>query len=367
MIHQFHIWISQTEFVQVESIVLRPLLDDLEDVFVLRVVGDGLENRQGLNQMIGRFLVGDDHLEHPDDGSPEGIVILLIIIDLLERLKGLERIEELPHLIAVIPDDLENIEGVGGGLHGQIDVPGGLGLAIHNVGPDEPPQEDILAPVPVVADEEEGLLGFFEIAGVGTGEGVVPVEVVIRLEVVADGLQVHQHVVELLQQEEAARHALAARDRVAFGRGGPHQLEQLLRCFDVLPGVLLLPVHGVHHSLQDVLSGGRGLDVFDQVEGLSHLLFLEVVNHQIELSLWEDVDQRRQSLHCVLAVPENNEVMSEEIALLENVIPFEELLDGLENLLRILTRIELVVVAGFEVGGVDALWVEVQVSGKNLH
>lgn len=105
-----------------------------------------------------------------------------------------------------------------------------------------------------------------------TRQRIVPVKVIISLEVVPDRLQVHQHIIELFQEEEAAGHALPAWDGVALGWGGTDQLEQLLRGFEVFSWVLLLPVHRVDDTLQDVFSWGRGLDVFDQVEGFGDLL-----------------------------------------------------------------------------------------------
>lgn len=62
-----------------------------------------------------------------------------------------------------------------------------------------------------------------------------------------------------------------------------------------------------------------------------------MVDHEVELGLREDVDERWEGLHSVLTIPENNEVVTEQVAFLEDIVSFEELLDWLEDLLRILS------------------------------
>ena len=68
----------------------------------------------------------------------------------------------------------------------------------------------------VVLDLQEGFLGFFELASRRRCNTIVPVKVVIVDEIRPDRLQIDEHIVKLLQDEEAARHALTARNGVTL-------------------------------------------------------------------------------------------------------------------------------------------------------
>ena len=92
----------------------------------------------------------------------------------------------------------------------------------------------------------------------------------------------------------------------------------------------VLANHSVNDGLQNILFGKDALHVFDQVVGLGHLIILEVVNHQVESCLWDNIDQGWKDLESVLATPKNDKVMSEEIVVLENVTGSAVVLKGLE-------------------------------------
>ena len=86
-----------------------------------------------------------------------------------------------------------------------------------------------------------------------------------------------------------------------------------------------------------------------------------MVYHQIQLCLWEDSHQFWQSLHSVFSVSENNQIMLQKIAFLEDVVPFESLLEWLKCLLCILSSVKLVIVTSFEVCGIYTLRMVCQV------
>jgi hypothetical protein len=68
-----------------------------------------------------------------------------------------------------------------------------------------------------------------------------------------DAVEVDVEVLKLLQQKEAAGHALPARDSVTLTSASTHQLEVLLCHLKVLSAAHHLPNVCIHYSLQDVL------------------------------------------------------------------------------------------------------------------
>jgi hypothetical protein len=144
--------------------------------------------------------------------------------------------------------------------------------------PAEPFEVAFVTPVSLVLDKEEGCLGIPVLTGGSQRDPVIPVEIIVPLEKVLDRLQVDNHIIELLEYEKAAGHALPARDGVAFSGTGSYQLEQLLCSFEMLFGVDMLPVHGAGHAFEDVLTGDIGFHVFDEVEGLYYFVVLEIVD-----------------------------------------------------------------------------------------
>ena len=77
-------------------------------------------------------------------------------------------------------------------------------------------------------DLSEALFSIFVLTSGSTGNAEVPVEIIFVLEVGTDGLQVDQHIVELLQDEEAGGHALTTGNGVTLGRRGTDHLEEVL-------------------------------------------------------------------------------------------------------------------------------------------
>ena len=66
-------------------------------------------------------------------------------------------------------------------------------------------------------------------ASIYQSDSIVPVEVIIAIKVLLDRLEVDEHVIELLEEEEAGCHALSAGNGIALTRAGSHELEELLR------------------------------------------------------------------------------------------------------------------------------------------
>ena len=87
----------------------------------------------------------------------------------------------------------------------------------------------------------------------GECDAVVPVVVIILEEVLTNGAQEYENVVELFEQEEARCHALAAWDSIALTSRGADQLKVLLRVLQVLRVICRLTQNSVNDTFQDVL------------------------------------------------------------------------------------------------------------------
>jgi hypothetical protein len=87
---------------------------------------------------------------------------------------------------------------------------------------------------------------------------MVHVEVIVIVHVRLDGVQVDIDILELLHDVVATRHALSARNGIAFMRTGSDKLEALLRHLQVLAILCGLTDQRVHDTFDDVLlrSGG---------------------------------------------------------------------------------------------------------------
>mmetsp|Transcript_77425 Transcript_77425/g.185562 ORF Transcript_77425/g.185562 Transcript_77425/m.185562 type:complete len:346 (-) Transcript_77425:422-1459(-) len=244
---------------------------------------------------------------------------------------------------------MKQVEGLVAGVHADIGFPSPRRLVAHDVAPGQPAQIAELRPVLLVLNLQKRILCFPVIPRGSTGQAIVPIEVIIVAEIGLDGLQINQHILELPQKEEAGGHALSTWDGVALGGGGAHQLKELLCQLEVLARVGGLTQGSKDHALEDVLPGHGGLQVLDEVVRLHCLTQAQVVNHQVQASLWDDVQQRRQDLNGVLPISENHQVVLQQVVLLENVPTAGRLLQNFKLRLRCLAVVELVVTASLKV------------------
>ena len=106
---------------------------------------------------------------------------------------------------------LEEVERLVGRVHLQVEFPRAAGVAVHHVAPGQPTDVDVLALVPLVVDEQQGLLGRLVVARGGQRDAVVVVEVVVVVHV---GLRSHGEKqgsggVRGPTRDTVSRHALA--------------------------------------------------------------------------------------------------------------------------------------------------------------
>ena len=171
----------------------------------------------------------------------------------------------------------------------------------------------------LVLDLEQGLLSLLELLGAGGGDTEVPVEVIVIDEVWPNGLEVHEHIIELLEDEEALSHALSTWDGVTLTWGGAHHLEEVLSDSQVLLLLRVLPDHGMDHSLEDVLLGHYALHVLNQVVSVVDLIVLQIVDDEVESGLWDHIDEWWEDLESILSASEHHKVVSEKIVILEHI------------------------------------------------
>ena len=72
-----------------------------------------------------------------------------------------------------------------------------------------------------------------------------------------------EHIVELLENEEAGSHALAPWDDITFRGRRTNHLEEVLSDTQVVLLVSLLADHGMHNCFEDVFFGQDALHVLD--------------------------------------------------------------------------------------------------------
>mmetsp|Transcript_38089 Transcript_38089/g.84857 ORF Transcript_38089/g.84857 Transcript_38089/m.84857 type:complete len:522 (-) Transcript_38089:342-1907(-) len=332
----------------IDAVVLGPLAHHARDHLNLRVaVGVVAQHGHHVPQRVLRLLASNDRLEGAYARALLAVHVLGRRVQPLEDVKRLGSVEKVAHLVAVVGNELQKLVAFVTVLHGKVQLPCKARLAVHDVAACQPAAIAVLGAVLFVLDGRQRLLSLLVLAHCRVADAVVPVEVVVIWEVALDGLQEDQHVVKLLEQEEARGHALAAGDGVALAGTGAHQLEVLLGSLLVLLAVVQLSNAGVDHSLEYVLLRRGGLQVLDQVERLTHLGVPQVVDHQVQPCLRGDITQGRKHLQRVLPAPEHHEVVADEVVL--QVRAARHIGQGLELVLRSLAVVHTEGVAGLEV------------------
>jgi len=191
-----------------------------------------------------------------------------------------------------------------------------VGTEVHDVAAAQPRQIGVVLFVFFINDLQEGLLGGLEVSRGARTEPEVPQEVVVVQEVRLDRVEVHVHVVELLEQEETRGHALPSGDRVALSRGRAHHLVEVLRDPDVVLVVCVLTDQSVHYCLQNVLFGNYAVHVLYQIESFVYVVVFQVVDNEVQSGFREDIYKWGKNLQSVFSSSEHNQIMSEEIIFL---------------------------------------------------
>jgi hypothetical protein len=75
----------------------------------------------------------------------------------------------------------------------------------------------------------------------------------------------------------------------------------------------------MHDGLEDILFGHNALHVFYEVVSIIDLIVLKIINNQVESCLGDHINKGWKNLKSILSTSENNEVVSQEIVVLENI------------------------------------------------
>mmetsp|Transcript_89414 Transcript_89414/g.248345 ORF Transcript_89414/g.248345 Transcript_89414/m.248345 type:complete len:283 (-) Transcript_89414:957-1805(-) len=264
---------------QLKTVVLCPFLHHAVDhVLHLRIVRAPQQDHHFL-QLVWRFFPSNSALENTNCCTSLSLPELWVWVEPLKDVECLARVVEVSHLVTVIRYEVQKVEGLIACVHPDVGLPCKCRLVVHDVTPGQPTEVTELCPVLLVLDLQQRLLGLLVVARRGASDAVVPVEIVVVREVRFDRFEVHKHVLELPQQEEAGGHALPAWNGVTLRGGSAYELEELLCELQVLTRARALAERRKDHALEDVLARHSGLQVLDEVVGLDRLVGAQVVYH----------------------------------------------------------------------------------------
>ena len=114
-------------------------------------------------------------------------------------------------------------------------------------------------------------------------------------------------------------HALSSWNGVALGWGCTNHLEEVLSDSEMVLLLLVLSDDSVNYGFQDVLLGHDTFHIFNEVIRFSSLIIFQIVNNQINSSFWDNINEWRKDLKCVLSLSKHNEVMSEQVVILNDI------------------------------------------------
>lgn len=244
--------------IDLDIVVFAPFLDDPYNIFHLRIRRVA-NHRQGILQIVLARFARYDHLKNPDTGTAFTFPIFRIGVESFQDVKRLGCVQEMTHLVTIVRDQLQQIERLVRRRHLQVQIPGGARVAVHDVTTRQPGNVHVFVLVRLVVNQQQRFLRRFVIARRGQRDAMVEIEIVVVVHVRLDGIQIHVDVFEILHEEMKRRHALSTGNGVAFLCGGAHQLETLLRHFQMVSVVRCLAQCRVHDTFENVFLWGGGI------------------------------------------------------------------------------------------------------------
>merc|ERR1719240_957499 len=123
---------------KLHPIFLGPFLHHtIDHVYHLWVVFAS-QQIDNLLQFVGRFLLGHDLLEYADCCPTLAFPELGVRVQALQHIKSLTCIVEVSHLVAIICNEMQQIEGVVTRVHANIHLPSNCRLIAVDVAPRQP-------------------------------------------------------------------------------------------------------------------------------------------------------------------------------------------------------------------------------------
>ena len=172
--------------------------------------------------MLHRLLSRRHHLEHPQATTPQSILIIVLGINFLEGLECFYGVIEMTHLVTIVRDQLRQVVRICWCFSVYVNLPRILSLPVHYISPNQPFYISLLRFVLLTPHSQKTSLSLLVITSRRTSQSIVPVELILSLEITLDTVEVNQHVIELLEQEETTCHTLATRNRITFGSWCSH-------------------------------------------------------------------------------------------------------------------------------------------------
>lgn len=110
----------------------------------------------------------------------------------------------------------------------------------------------------------------------------------------------------MLEDEEALSHALPSWNGITLRWRGSNHLEEVLGNSKMLFLFRVLTNNGMDDSFEDVFLWNNALHVFNEIIGISSLIVFQVVDYQVESSLWDNIYERWKHLKSIFTASKNN-------------------------------------------------------------
>mmetsp|Transcript_35995 Transcript_35995/g.106436 ORF Transcript_35995/g.106436 Transcript_35995/m.106436 type:complete len:213 (+) Transcript_35995:558-1196(+) len=123
------------------AVVLAPFLHDARDhldLWVAHAVVIGQHRDDLAQSLLVALLASDDGLEGPDTRALLALQVLWCRVEALEHIERLGGKVKVAHAVAVVRDELEQLIALVACLQAEVELPGQVGLSIHDVAPCQP-------------------------------------------------------------------------------------------------------------------------------------------------------------------------------------------------------------------------------------
>lgn len=168
-------------------LLLQKALEDLQNVLDFRSPRGLLYQLHHVFKLLLRALVQEELSEHADTARHLSLVVVFVVQS-AQHVKALQGELELSLFVVLIGYQIQEVEGVVGGVHFQVQIPGLFGLAVFYQAFCIPGIETELRSVLVTGYLGKHFLCLLVLLKPGQGNSVVPVKVIVIYHVLLNGL-----------------------------------------------------------------------------------------------------------------------------------------------------------------------------------
>ena len=83
--------------------------------------------------------------------------------------------------------------------------------------------------------------------------------------------------------------------------------------------VFVMSDDGVNNSFDDVFLGHNWFHVLNKLESFIDLFVLEVVDYEVQTCFRHQIKQGRKYLECILTVPKDDKVVSQQVIVFKHI------------------------------------------------